>query len=57
MRFAPEYVRYVLNDNFEDAKRLFLSPLMAIHGAHLVMLAERAIVGPVDARRLRDALD
>ena len=57
MRFAPEYVRYVLDDNFEDAKRLFLSPLMAIHGAHLVMLADRAIVGPIDARRLRDALE
>ena len=57
MRFAPEYVRYVLNDNFEDAKRLFLSPLMAIHCAHLVMLADRAILGPTDARRLREALD
>ena len=57
MRFAPEYVRYVLNDNFEDAKRLFLSPLMAIHCAHLVMLADRAIIGPTDARRLREALD
>jgi argininosuccinate lyase len=57
MRFAPEYIRYVLNDNFEDAKRLFLSPLMAIHSAHLVMLADRAIVGPADSQRLRDALD
>src|SRR4030095_9381933 len=56
MRFAPEYVRYVLNDNFEDAKRLFLSPLMAIHCAHLVMLADCAIIGPTDARRLREAL-
>jgi len=56
MRFAPEYVRYVLNDNFEDAKRLFLSPLMAIHCAHLVMLADRAIIGPTDAhlKKLRD---
>ena len=41
MRFAPEYVTYVLNENFEDAKALFLSPLMAIHYAHLVMLADR----------------
>ena len=30
---------------------------MAIHYAHLVMLADRAIIGPTDARRLRDALD
>ena len=29
MRFAPEYVSNVLNDNFEDAKELLLTPLMA----------------------------
>ena len=56
MPFAPEYVRTVLHENFEDAKALFLDPLLAIHGAHLVMLAERGIVGPGDARTLRDAL-
>lgn len=57
MRFAPEYVTYVLNENFEDAKALFLSPLMAIHYAHLVMLASRGIIAPVDAHTLREALD
>ena len=57
MRFAPEYVRIVLNENFEDAKELLLSPLMAIHYAHLVMLAEQGIVSPDDARVLRSALD
>ncbi|HSK10429.1 MAG TPA: argininosuccinate lyase [Vicinamibacterales bacterium] len=57
MRFAPEYVRSVLAENFEDAKRLFLAPLMAVHRAHLVMLAERAILSPSDAHRLRLALD
>jgi argininosuccinate lyase len=57
MRFAPEYIAYVLNENFEDAKRLFLTPLMAIHYAHVVMLADRGIVGPFDARRLREGLD
>ena len=57
MRFAPEYVTYVLNENFEDAKALFLAPLMAIHYAHLVMLADAGIVGPADARRIREALD
>ena len=41
MKFAPEYITYVLNENFEDAKALLLSPLMAIHYAHLVMLADR----------------
>jgi argininosuccinate lyase len=57
MKFAPEYVKYVLNDNFEDAKELLLSPLMAINYAHLVMLAERGIVSATDARALRGALD
>ena len=57
MTFDPQYVSHVLNENFEDAKTLFLAPLMAIHHAHLVMLADRGIVSPADARTLRDALD
>ena len=57
MKFAPEYVACVLNENFEDAKTQFLSPLMAIHYAHLVMLAEQRIVPGDEARRIRDALD
>src|SRR3989442_1186877 len=57
MRFAPEYVACVLNENFEDAKELFLSPLMAIHYAHLVMLAAQQIVSAADAHALRDGLD
>jgi argininosuccinate lyase len=57
MRFAPEYVRYVLNENFKDAKTLFLSPLMAIHYAHLVMLVEQGIVSAADGHRIRLALD
>lgn len=57
MRFAPEYVRIVLNENFEDAKELLLSPLMAIHYAHLVMLTEQGIVTADDARVLRSALE
>ena len=28
MPFAPEYVQHVLNENFEDAKALFLGPLL-----------------------------
>ena len=51
MPFAPEYVTNVLNDNFEDAKVLFLSPLMAIEYAHLVMLATRRIISREDAAR------
>jgi len=57
MPFAPDYVKYVLSENFEDAKTLFLGPLMAIHYAHLVMLAERGIVSAEDAHALRAALD
>jgi argininosuccinate lyase len=57
MTFAPEYVRCVLNENFEDAKALFLDPLLAIHYAHLVMLVDRGIVARPDARMIRDGLD
>jgi argininosuccinate lyase len=57
MRFDPEYVSQVLNENFEDAKALFLSPLISIHYAHLVMLASRGIVEAPHARAIRDALD
>ena len=57
MPFAAEYVTDVLSENFEDAKALFLSPLMSVHYAHLVMLARQDIVGPADARAVREALD
>ena len=57
MKFAPEYVKCVLNENFEDAKALFLVPLMRIHYAHLVMLTEQKIVPQADARAIRKALD
>jgi argininosuccinate lyase len=57
VRFSPEYVRLVLNENFEDAKAQFLSPLMAINYAHLAMLTETGIVTRHDARAIRAALD
>ena len=57
MPFAPEYVNCVLRENFDDAKTLFLRPLLAIHRAHLVMLAECGIVSPGDARALSAGLD
>ena len=57
MTFAPQYVLSVLRENFEDAKTWFLVPLMRIHYAHLVMLAECAIVSVEDARRIRTGLD
>jgi len=57
MRFAPEYIAQVLNENFEDAKSLLLSPMMAINYAHLVMLAEQGIVSKSAAHAIREALD
>jgi argininosuccinate lyase len=57
VRFSPEYVRLVLNENFEDAKAQFLAPLMAINYAHLAMLAEQGIVSRADAHAIRTALD
>ena len=57
MRFDPEYVSQVLNENFEDAKALFLSPLISIHYAHLAMLVSRGIVETAHARAIREALD
>src|SRR5437867_5919632 len=57
MKFDPEYITFVLNENFEDAKAVLLSPMMAINYAHLVMLAAQGIVSPSDAHALREALD
>ena len=57
MRFAAEYVTYVLNENFEDAKALLLSPMMAINYAHLVMLDAQRIVPRDAAHAIRVALD
>jgi argininosuccinate lyase len=47
----------VLNENFDAAKAQFLSPLMAIHFAHLVMLVEGGIVPADDARVIREGLE
>ncbi len=57
MTFDPQYIDHVLSENFEDAKALFLSPLLSINYAHLVMLADTAIVSPDEAHALREALD
>jgi argininosuccinate lyase len=56
VKFDPEYVRIVLNENFEDAKRLLLEPLLAIDEAHLVMLVDTGIVSKADGTKLRDAI-
>jgi argininosuccinate lyase len=54
--FDPLYVSHVLRENFEDAKALFLEPLLAIHMAHLVMLADRGLISRDDARTIAAAL-
>jgi argininosuccinate lyase len=56
MAFSPDYVRLVLAENFRDARTMWLGPLMSIHRAHLVMLAEQGIVTRDVARAIRDAL-
>jgi argininosuccinate lyase len=56
MTFSPHYVRLVLSENFDDAVAGFLEPLMAIHEAHLVMLARQGIVSATDARILAGAI-
>ena len=55
--FDPLYISNVLRENFDDAKALFLVPLLRIHYAHLVMLSDRGIIDTADAHRLRQALD
>jgi argininosuccinate lyase len=57
MAFAPDYVRLVLEENFRDARARWLEPLMTIHRAHLVMMAEQRILPSDAARALRHALD
>jgi argininosuccinate lyase len=56
MKFDAEYVRIVLNENFEDAKRLLLEPLLAIDEGHLVMLVDTGIVSKAEGKVLRDAI-
>jgi argininosuccinate lyase len=57
---APIYRDTVLAQIFNDARRYFLGPLLAIQYAHTLMLAKQGILtGPEAARCLRalDALD
>jgi argininosuccinate lyase len=54
---AAIYAETVLTQNFEDAKRHFLSSLLDIHRAHTRMLARQEIISPEDERMLIAALD
>lgn len=53
---TPAYSESVLKDVFEDAKRLFLEPLIDVDCAHAVMLAEREIITGEESRALLSAL-
>ncbi|MGH9942746.1 MAG: argininosuccinate lyase [Pyrinomonadaceae bacterium] len=53
---TPAYRESVLDDCFEDAKRLFLDAMLEVDCAHAVMLAERGIITDAEARSLLAAL-
>ncbi len=53
---TPVYSETVLRDVFEDAKRLFLEPLIDVDCAHAIMLAERGIISDEESRALLSAL-
>jgi argininosuccinate lyase len=53
----PTYVQTVLGPNYDDARRFFLHPLLALHRAHAVMLAECGILPEEDAGKLLECLD
>lgn len=54
---SPIYRETVLSPIFEDAKRLFLGPMLEIDFAHVVMLAEYGINSPEVTAACLDALD
>ena len=51
------YAEAVLSPIYESAKHELLGPMMAIHRAHLVMLAEQGLVDPGSARKILAALE
>src|SRR5580698_3046777 len=54
---APIYRDTVLLQIFEDAKRFFLEPLLAIQYAHTRMLAKQNLLTADEAARCLHALD
>jgi argininosuccinate lyase len=54
---APAYTESVLRDVFEDAKRLFVEPLIEVDLAHAVMLAEQGVITREEARALLRAVN
>ncbi|HEY0263259.1 MAG TPA: argininosuccinate lyase [Granulicella sp.] len=54
---APIYRDTVLLQIFEDAKRFFLEPLLAIQYAHTAMLAKQGLLTSEEATACKQALD
>jgi argininosuccinate lyase len=52
----PAYARHILRPFFEDAQRLLFAPMLAANAAHLIMLAETAIIPSAQAGRVLSAL-
>lgn len=50
------YAKAVLEPAYEQAKRELLKPMLAVHKAHLIMLAEQGLVGEEEAGRIAAAL-
>lgn len=53
---CPLYVDVVLRPGFHEAKHRFYEPMLAVHKAHTVMLAERGIISPEVGRKVMTAL-
>src|SRR5437868_6180257 len=54
---APVYREAVLETNFADAKRYFLTALLQIEYAHTIMLERQGIISHADARACLAAVD
>lgn len=54
---APIYAETVLTHNFADGQRFFFAPLMQIHYAHCVMLAQQGIITRKEAQTILRGLD
>jgi len=54
---APIYTESVLAQNFADAQKYFLRPLLLINYAHALMLSEQGIISEDEAREILRGLD
>ncbi|MCR8634834.1 argininosuccinate lyase [Paenibacillus radicis (ex Xue et al. 2023)] len=50
------YTEVVLSPSYDEAKKHFLDPMMAIHKAHLIMLTEKRLISPEEGKRIAEAI-